>query len=106
MQMVGGGITLLVLSGGTGEMSDFEWNSISPVALMGWVYVIVLGSVAYGSYLWLMKASTPTKVATYAYVNPVIALILGFLLADELLSLWTLGCSALIIVAVLIVVSE
>ncbi len=106
MQMFGGGMVLLVLSAGSGELSRFEWASISTVALMGWAYVIVLGSVAYGSYLWLMKASTPAKVATYAYVNPVIALFLGYVLADESLSVWTLGCSALIIVAVLIVVSE
>lgn len=106
MQMFGGGVVLLVLSAGSGELSRFAWASISTVALMGWAYVIVLGSVAYGSYLWLMKASTPPKVATYAYVNPVIALFLGYVLADESLSVWTLGCSALIIVAVLIVVSE
>ena len=106
MQMFGGGMVLLVLSAGSGELSRFEWASISTVALMGWAYVIVLGSVAYGSYLWLMKVSTPPKVATYAYVNPVIALFLGYVLADESLSVWTLGCSALIIVAVLLVVSE
>ena len=106
MQMFGGGVVLLTLSAGSGEMARLEWASISPVALAGWVYVTVLGSVAYGSYLWLMKASTPPKVATYAYVNPVIALLLGYVLAGELLSAWTAGCSALIIVAVLIVVSE
>ena len=106
MQMFGGGMVLLMLSAGSGELSRFEWASISTVALMGWAYVIVLGSVAYGSYLWLMKASTPAKVATYAYVNPVIALFLGYVLADESLSVWTLGCSAIIIVAVLLVVSE
>lgn len=106
MQMFGGGVVLLTLSAGSGEIARLEWASISTVALAGWIYVTVLGSVAYGSYLWLMKASTPPKVATYAYVNPVIALLLGYLLADELLSAWTIGCSALIIVAVLIVVSE
>ena len=98
--MFGGGVVLLTLSAGYGEMARFEWASVSNVALAGWVYVSVLGSVAYGSYLWLMKASTPPKVATYAYVNPVIALFVGYVLADESLSTWTIGCSALIIVAV------
>ena len=106
MQMFGGGVVLLTLSAGSGELARLEWASVSTVALGGWIYVTVLGSVAYGSYLWLMKASTPPKVATYAYVNPVIALLLGYLLADELLSAWTIGCSVLVIVAVLIVVSE
>ena len=106
MQMLGGGMVLLMLSAGSGEMARFEWDSITTAALWVWLYVIVMGSVAYGSYLWLMKASTPTKVATYAYVNPVIALLLGYVVAGESLSAWTLGCSALIIVAVLIVVSE
>ena len=106
MQMFGGGVVLLLLSVGSGEMHRFEWAAVSSVALGGWAYVIVLGSVAYGSYLWLMKVSTPPKVATYAYVNPVIALFLGYLLADESLSAWTMGCSTLIIVAVLIVVTE
>ena len=93
MQMFGGGVVLLTLSVGSSEMTRFEWASISHVALAGWVYFIVMGSVAYGSYLWLMKASTPHKVATYAYVNPVIALFLGYVLADESLSAWTIGCS-------------
>ena len=106
MQMFGGGVVLLTLSAGTGEMHQFGWASISTVALVGWAYVIVLGSVAYGSYLWLMKASTPPKVATYAYVNPVIALFLGYVPVGESLSAWTVGCSAVIIVAVLAVVSE
>ena len=106
MQMFGGGVVLFALSAGSGEITRFERASVSTVALVGWVSVIVLGSVAYGSYLWLMKASTPPKVATYAYVNPVIALFLGYIVADETLSVWTMGCSALIIVAVLIVVSE
>ena len=65
-----------------------------------------LGSVAYGCYLWLLKASTPTKAATYAYVNPVIALVLGYLLAGETLTLWSMGCSAVVVVGVLLVVSR
>ena len=106
MQMFGGGVVLLGLSAATGEVAQLEWASVSNTALAGWVYVTVLGSVAYGSYLWLLKASTPTKAATYAYVNPVIALILGYLVADESLSPRTIGCSALVVLAVLMVVSD
>jgi len=106
MQMFGGGVVLMVLSAATGELTQLDWSAVSNTALGGWAYVTVLGSVAYGSYLWLLKASTPTKAATYAYVNPVIALLLGYLVADESLSIWTLGCSALVVLAVLMVVSE
>ena len=106
MQMFGGGVVLLGLSATTGEAAQLEWASVSNTALAGWVYVTVLGSVAYGSYLWLLKASTPTKAATYAYVNPVIALILGYLVADESLSPRTIGCSAIVVLAVLMVVSD
>ena len=70
---------------------------MSPAAFGAWIYVAVFGSVAYGSYLWLLKKSTPAKAATYAYVNPVIALILGYFLAGETLTLWSLGCSAVVV---------
>ena len=106
MQMLVGGAVLMTLALGTGELSSFDWETVSTASLTGWGYVTIMGSVAYGSYLWLMKASTPAKVATYAYINPVIALFLGYALAGESLSAWTVGCSAFIIVAVLIVVSE
>jgi len=49
---------------------------------------------------------TPAKVATYAYVNPVIALLLGYLLDDEVLSAWTIGCSTVVVAAVLLVVAK
>ena len=106
MQMLGGGVVLLGLSALAGEFSRLEWAAVSARALGAWVYVTVLGSVAYGSYLWLLKASTPAKAATYAYVNPVIALLLGYLLGDEVLSAWTMGCSAAVVAAVLLVVAS
>ena len=95
----------MALSTVTGELARLDWAAITTVAFGAWAYVIVLGSVAYGSYLWLLKAATPAKAATYAYVNPVIALLLGYLLADEALSSWSLGCSAIIVAAVLLVVT-
>ena len=79
---------------------------MSPAAFAAWFYVAAFGSVAYGCYLWLLKASTPARAATYAYVNPVIALLLGYLLAGETLSPWSLGCSAVVVTGVLLVVSR
>ena len=106
MQMLGGGVVLLALSAATGELRGLDWGAVSPAAFGAWAYVAAFGSVAYGCYLWLLKASVPAKAATYAYVNPVIALVLGYFLANEALSAWSLGCSAVVVVGVLLVVSR
>ena len=106
MQMLGGGAVLLALSAVAGELRELDWGAISPGAFGAWAYVAAFGSVAYGCYLWLLKASVPAKAATYAYVNPVIALVLGYFLAGEALSAWSLGCSAVVVVGVLLVVSR
>ncbi len=106
MQMLCGGVVLLALSVFWGELAGLDWGAVSPAAFGAWAYVAVFGSVAYGCYLWLLKASIPAKAATYAYVNPVIALVLGYFLANEALSAWSLGCSAVVVVAVLLVVSK
>ncbi len=106
MQMLGGGAVLLALSAASGELRGLDWGAISPGAFGAWAYVAAFGSVAYGCYLWLLKASVPAKAATYAYVNPVIALVLGYFLAGEALSAWSLGCSAVVVLGVLLVVSK
>ena len=106
MQMLGGGAALMAISAVSGEFVGLDWSTVSTAAFGAWIYVAAFGSVAYGSYLWLLKASTPAKAATYAYVNPVIALILGYLLAGETLTLWSLGCSSVVVVGVLLVVSR
>ena len=106
MQMLGGGVVLLAISRRPASSLRSTGSSVSPAAFGAWLYVSAFGSVAYGCYLWLLKASTPAKAATYAYVNPVIALVLGYLLAGEALSLWSLGCSAVVVAGVLLVVSR
>ena len=106
MQMVCGGAVLLGVSAAAGEPAGLDWSTVSPAAFGAWFYVAAFGSVAYGCYLWLLKASTPAKASTYAYVNPVIALLLGYLLAGEMLSLWSVGCSAVVVLGVLLVVSK
>jgi drug/metabolite transporter (DMT)-like permease len=106
MQMLGGGGVLLGLSAMTGEFRQMNWVAVPTGAWGAWAYLTVFGSIAYGSYLWLLKVSTPGKAATYAYVNPVIALLLGYLLGDETLSVWMMGCSAVVVTAVLLVVSK
>ena len=66
----------------------------------------ILGTAAFAAYLWLLKVSTPAKAATYAYVNPVVALGLGALLANEVISLRVLAATVVIIASVAIIVTR
>ena len=87
MQMLGGGAALLVLSLLLGEPWAFDASAVSLRSALGLLYLILLGSiVAFSAYIWLLRVSTPTRVSTYAYVNPVIAVILGWALAGEALT--------------------
>ncbi len=106
MQMLGGGAVLLGFAALTGEFRHVDWASVPTRAWAAWAYTAVFGSIAYGCYLWLLKASTPAKATTYAYVNPVIALLLGYLVGNEVLTLWTMGCSTIVVMSVLLVVSR
>lgn len=84
MEMLAGGF-LCVLAGVLGgELSDFSSNSITTNSLLSLGYLILFGSlVGFTSYVWLLKVVPPSLVSTYAYVNPVIAVFLGWLIADE-----------------------
>jgi drug/metabolite transporter (DMT)-like permease len=98
MQMLGGGAALLVLSVLLGEPWAFEASGVSLRSALGLLYLILFGSiVAFSAYIWLLRVSTPTRVSTYAYVNPVIAVILGWALAGEALT------TRMIIAAIVIV---
>ncbi len=105
MQMMAGGAVALLIATLMGEFNEFDISTLTPLSLWSWVYLTLLGSFAFGVYLWLLKVTTPAKVATYAYVNPIIAMFLGAFLAGEELSNWTLGCSAVIILAVVIIIT-
>lgn len=105
MQMLTGGVMLLVASLVSGETTRFDVSQVTFESWLALAYLAVIGSIAYAVYIWLLKASTPAKVATYAYVNPVIALVLGNLIAGELLAEWTLVCSLVILVAVALIVT-
>lgn len=87
MQMLGGGAALLALSVLLGEPWAFDASAVSLRSLLGVFYLVLFGSiVAFSAYIWLLRVSTPTRVSTYAYVNPVIAVILGWALAGEALT--------------------
>jgi drug/metabolite transporter (DMT)-like permease len=105
MQMITGGIMLFAISGVAGEYAAFDIGAVTMSSALAWAYLTVVGSLAYAVYIWLLKASTPAKVATYAYVNPIIALILGSVVAGEALTAWIIGCSLITLIGVGLIVT-
>ena len=84
MQMLCGGAGLLVVSAIAGEPLRTDWSAISARSMIALGYLIVFGSwIAFSAYVWLLQVSTPGRVSTYAYVNPVIAVFLGWALLGE-----------------------
>lgn len=104
MQMIIGGGVLLVASALTGEFGSWDIGATTFKSWAGLAYLITIGSGAFAVYVWLIGASTPSKVATYAFVNPVIALVLGAIVAGEALSSWTFFCSVIVIMAVFMII--
>ncbi len=83
-QMIGGGALLWLLGLAVGEGSRLDLAAVSPRSLISLAYLIVFGSlVGFSAYVWLLRATTPARVSTYAYVNPVVAVLLGWLFAGE-----------------------
>jgi drug/metabolite transporter (DMT)-like permease len=103
-QMLTGGAALLLLGLATGEPARMDLAAASVRSWGALGYLIVFGSIiAFSAYGWLLKNVRPTMVATYAYVNPVVAVFLGWLLASEPVTPRTLFAAALILGAVVLV---
>jgi len=84
MQMLVGGAMLLVLSVVSGELTRLHPDAISMASVWSLLYLIVFGSlIGFSTYMWLLTVASPTAVGTYAYVNPVVAVLLGVALAGE-----------------------
>jgi len=98
MEMIAGGTIGLLISAGLGEPARFDLATISARSLAGWLYLVAFGSiVAFTAYVWLLRESTPARVSTYAYVNPVVAVVLGAALAGEALTARMLVAAAVIV---------
>ncbi len=107
MQMLTGGGLLLVTGAALGEVSRVDPTVISIESLLALAYLIVFGSlVAFTAYVYLLSRVAVAKVATYAYVNPVVALILGWAMAGEQLSPRMLIASAIILGAVMLITTQ
>ena len=105
IQMMAGGSFLLVLAAVNGEASKFSFERVTLLSAGSWLYLTVAGSlVGFTCYVWLLHATTPARVATYAYVNPFIAVLLGCTIGREAFSHELLLAGALIILAVVLIV--
>jgi drug/metabolite transporter (DMT)-like permease len=105
-QMLCGGMLLLFTGLVTGELQRFHPSSMSPKSLGAFVYLVAIGAVVgYTAYIWLLRHCDPAKVATYAYVNPIVAVLLGAAFAGETVTLRVLVAAALIIGSVAIVIT-
>ena len=103
-QMLAGGLFLGVAAGLLGELRGFDPAAVSPRAWLSLVYLIVPGSIiAFTAYVWLLHHESPTKVGTYAYVNPVVAVVLGYFVAGEALDVRTLLGTVCVLISVVVI---
>jgi drug/metabolite transporter (DMT)-like permease len=104
-QMLLGGLAITVAGLLAGEAGDVRPEAFSTRSILALGYLIVFGSwVAYSAYGWLLQNAPISRVATYAYVNPVVAIILGWLVLDEVVTGTTLAGAAIIVVSVALVI--
>lgn len=104
MEMLAGGVFQLMAGLVTGEWSRINVGEVSLRSALSLVYLIIFGSiVAFTAFIWLLKVGTPARVSTYAYVNPIVAVFLGWALGGESVTVQTLLAAAIIVVAVVII---
>jgi drug/metabolite transporter (DMT)-like permease len=104
MEMLGGGALLLIVGVLTGELSGFDMHHVSNASAAGLLYLITFGSLlGFTSYIWLLDKVSPARLGTYAYVNPVVAVVLGWAIAGERLSIRTGVAAAIVICAVALI---
>lgn len=104
MQMIMGGVLLCVVGAATGEAGRFHVAGLTLKSVLALAYLTVFGSlVAFTAFTWLHKVSSPTRNSTYAYVNPVVAVFIGWLLAGEPVGFRTLAATVIILSGVALV---
>ncbi len=104
MQMVMGGALLTLAGTFSGEWARLASSSVSALSISAFVYLIIFGSIiAFTAYSWLLRTVSPTRAATYAYVNPVVAVILGWALAGEPLTTRVMLAAGVIVGSVVLI---
>ena len=103
-QMLAGGVLLTVTAAALGEFHNFHPLAVSRGAWLSLLYLIVPGSIiAFTAYVWLIHHESPTKVGTYAYVNPVVAVLVGYFLGGESLDLRTILGTLFVLISVVVI---
>ena len=107
VQMLTGGVMLAVTAAALGEIRRFRPAAVSRGAWLSLLYLIVAGSiVAFTAYVWLIHHESPTRVGTYAYANPVVAVVLGYFLGGEELGLRTIMGTLCVLVSVVVITTS
>jgi drug/metabolite transporter (DMT)-like permease len=104
MQMIVGGAFQLLAGAALGELHRFELSAVTHTSIWAFVYLTFFGSlIGFTAYVWLLRVSTPARVSTHAYVNPLIAVVLGYFFLREPLPADALIAGALILGAVALI---
>lgn len=105
-QMLCGGALLMLCALARGELRAFDPQRMTWLSIGAWIYLVLIGAiVGFTSYIWLLRHCEPAKVATYAYVNPIVAVLLGTAFAGEKLTMRTVLAASLIIGSVALVIT-
>jgi drug/metabolite transporter (DMT)-like permease len=103
-QMLAGGVFLALTAAALGEFRNFHPWTVSHAAWLSLLYLIVAGSIiGFTAYVWLIHHESPTKVGTYAYVNPIVAVLVGYFLGGEALSLRTILGTLFVLISVVVI---
>ncbi len=106
IEMLAGGVLMLLIALVVGEWGVFDPAAVAPVAWLGLAYLIVVGSlVGYVTYSWLLGVAPLGRITTYAYVNPIVAVVLGWLLLGEAVTAQTIAAAVVIVAGVALIVS-
>jgi drug/metabolite transporter (DMT)-like permease len=103
-QMLAGGVLLTVTSTALGEFRNFYPSAVSTAAWLSLAYLTIAGSIiGFTAYVWLIHHESPTKVGTYAYVNPLVAVLVGYFLGGEALGLRTILGTLFVLISVVLI---
>jgi drug/metabolite transporter (DMT)-like permease len=104
MQLAAGGVAVIALSLTNGELAGWTPAELTPRGTLSLLFLLVAGTVlGFGAYTWLLRVTTPAAVGTYAFVNPVVALILAWIVGDEPFSARTILAGAIVLSAVMLI---
>jgi drug/metabolite transporter (DMT)-like permease len=104
MEMIAGGLLLLLTAGVAGQLGGFRLTEVSADAALAWLFLVIFGSlVGFTAYIWLLGVTSIAKVGTYAYVNPIVAVFLGWAILGEPITVRTVLATLVILVGVALV---